>query len=513
MKKNIILSSIVSVTLLSLVGCGGDSTIQHPNTGKGYYKDKAVKGIDYICGNQQDKTGDNGVFIFEEGKECKFTLAGILLKTIKSDELVDGKEFPENNKTVATFIQSIDADGDPDNNNDIEITDKVLKAVKTVLAETESKGKVPQGAVLDSVVSKVSEETGKNRVVRTDDEVQSHLAQTQTEIIKKLLSGKTLYTTIEDKKNTLESWTFNNDFSSVKWQELVGGNNTDIGNISNLNGSSFMVTDSDSSAKISIVKQKADYIVVHIVMKDGTDQTIRAYFDKEKAKAYFNTIGSAKELLAGKTLYTSIEDKKNTLESWIFNNDFSSVKWQELVGGNDTDIGNISNLTGLSFTVTDSDSSANITITEQKDDYLVVHIVGKNVDQTIRAYFNKAKAQAYFGTNINPNNGNNHSTSKFTPPLWIQGTWMDRSNPNFPTGWKFTTNDVYSIIGNHTVSGMKSVKSGDSIEQESNSTTYKYSIKHSSLNSTEGPFTFIKVGDNKIQLIDSLGNKFSCTKE
>ncbi len=512
MKKNIILSSIVSVSLLSLVGCGGSSSPSNPNTGTGYYVDSAVEGVDYVCGSQSDKTGSNGKFIFEKGQGCKFSLAGIPLRTTKSDELADGKKIVEDNLKVAKLLQSIDDDNNV--SNGIQITKKVLTALTTALEESNSTGKLPEDEdTLTIVVAEVGATTGVSREVRTQQQVQSHLAQTQTEIIKKLLSGKTLYTTIEDKKNTLESWTFNSDFSSVKWQELVGGNDTDIGNISNINGSSFMVTDSDSSAKISIVKQKADYIVVHIVMKDGTDQTIRAYFDKEKAKAYFNTIGSAKELLAGKTLYTSIEDKKNTLESWTFNNDFSSVKWQELVGGNNTDIGNISNLTGLSFTVTDSDSSANITITEQKDDYLVVHIVGKNVDQTIRAYFNKAKAQAYFGTNINPNNGNNHSTSKFTPPLWIQGTWMDRSNPNFPTGWKFTTDDVYSIIGNHTVSGMKSVKSGDSIEQESNSTTYKYSIKHSSLNSTEGPFTFIKVGDNKIQLIDSLGNKFSCTKE
>lgn len=116
------------------------------------------------------------------------------------------------------------------------------------------------------------------------------------------------------------------------------------------------------------------------------------------------------------------------------------------------------------------------------------------------------------------NNSNNTSTSKsktFTPPSWIQGTWMDRTTePNFPTGWKFTKNDVYTIVINHSVSGMKSVKSSDYIKQEITSTMYKYTIVHTGLNSTEGPFTFKKVGDNKIQLIDSLGNIFPpCTKE
>ena len=120
-------------------------------------------------------------------------------------------------------------------------------------------------------------------------------------------------------------------------------------------------------------------------------------------------------------------------------------------------------------------------------------------------------------TTNNTNNNTDISKSKtFTPPSWIQGTWMDRATePNLPpTGWRFTKNDVYSIMGKYSVSGMKSVKSGDYIKQEITSTMYKYTIVHTSLNSTEGPFTFKKVGDSQIQLIDSLGNIFPpCTKE
>ncbi len=135
---------------------------------------------------------------------------------------------------------------------------------------------------------------------------------------------------------------------------------------------------------------------------------------------------------------------------------------------------------------------------------IVSTTVKNNMDDCLKEYKNG---------NSNDNSNSSNKSNKFNPPEWIQGTWMDRvTEPLIPTGWRFTKDDVYSIIVNNSVSALDSIKAGDTIEQESNSTTYKYKIIHS--NSTEGPFTFTKLNDTQIQLTDSLGNTFSpCTKE
>jgi hypothetical protein len=94
MKKTSLMVSGVAIALLGLSGCGGGSgssaTQQTTTTGTGYYVDSAVIGVDYVCGDQKGKTGAGGEFTFEKGQNCSFTLAGIPLKTVPADNLVDG---------------------------------------------------------------------------------------------------------------------------------------------------------------------------------------------------------------------------------------------------------------------------------------------------------------------------------------------------------------------------------------------------------------------------------------
>ena len=186
--------ALSTIAALALLGCGGSSsTPSSTNTGTGYYKDAAVAGVDYVCGTQTGKTDKEGKFTFEEDKECKFSVAGIPLRTTSADKLIDGGTIFEDNPKVAQFLQSIDADGDL--SNGIEIDDKVLEALTSALANIDDDTTVlSDDTVLTTVVAEVgSQVEAVPGTVRTDSEVQEHLAQTQTEITKELLAGKTFY--------------------------------------------------------------------------------------------------------------------------------------------------------------------------------------------------------------------------------------------------------------------------------------------------------------------------------
>ena len=105
------------------------------------------------------------------------------------------------------------------------------------------------------------------------------------------------------------------------------------------------------------------------------------------------------------------------------------------------------------------------------------------------------------------NQGNSQTTStseKLTPPTWIQGTWMDRSEPLLPNGWLFTADDMYAIVGENSVSTMANIQSGDTIEQTITEQLYSFTIHHTQLNSTES-FKFNKLSDTKINFENNMG--------
>ena len=411
MLRNIKLSVITAIALVSIIGCGGggSSSSSDVKTGTGYYVDSAVAGVEYVCGSKTGKTDADGKFTFEEGKECKFTLAGVPLRTTKADELADGKKIVEENPKVAKLLQSIDADGDL--SNGIQVTDEVVEALTKALEETQSAGKLPEGDTLTEVVASVGHDVeGVSGEVRTDEEVEAHLAQTQTEVTKELLAGKTVYV-VNDKEvnnNVLDKVTFSKDMTSITWLELEGSDKGEGGTDSlSLNGKVLTITPSDPSdgeETITITEIKKDYILATYREEDDGKvykHDLRVYFDKEKAKAYSNgTVSNdLKTLLAGKTLYTTIYDEMGTLESWSFDDKFSSVTWKEIVGGNDTEVGTITDVKGLTFIVREDDDTVTISIKEKHDDYLVVTISDTEEDETetVRLYFDEAKARAYFG--------------------------------------------------------------------------------------------------------------------
>ncbi len=87
---------------------------------RGYYLDSEVKGVTYSCGKYSGKTGNDGLFLFEDGEDCEFELGGVSLRTIEAEKLYNGITIIEDDLTVARVLQTMDIDNNPENGIDIE---------------------------------------------------------------------------------------------------------------------------------------------------------------------------------------------------------------------------------------------------------------------------------------------------------------------------------------------------------------------------------------------------------
>jgi hypothetical protein len=127
--------------VLMVIGCGsGDSLSDSSNTDdtttnvetvskllKGFYVDEPVTNVEYICGQHSGTTDAQGTFFFEDGEDCEFRVADILLEHIDASELSDGITIFENNLKVASFLQSLDSSSD---SKVLKIDDKTKEALK-----------------------------------------------------------------------------------------------------------------------------------------------------------------------------------------------------------------------------------------------------------------------------------------------------------------------------------------------------------------------------------------------
>jgi len=197
MKKSILALSIAASSLLLLAGCGSSNNNNKKiTTGTGYYLDSAVAGVNYTCGSQKGTTDSAGAFTFEKGKDCVFEVAGVALKSVPADNLVDKVKVVEESNVTAAFLQSLDNDGNPDNG--IQITPKVIEVLTKALQEANIKT-VPKGTELGTVVSKLDQKDSdyKGHEV-TEEQAQQHLDKTQTSVLKNLIVGKTYYIAVND---------------------------------------------------------------------------------------------------------------------------------------------------------------------------------------------------------------------------------------------------------------------------------------------------------------------------
>jgi len=111
--SNIWKSLFAVTTTLLIVGCGsGDdsspTTSTQPKAFTGYYIDSPITNVEYSCGIYHGFTGEDGHFLFEQGKSCRLYIGSITLKNIDASSLFDGIIVFESDVNTAAFLQSLD---------------------------------------------------------------------------------------------------------------------------------------------------------------------------------------------------------------------------------------------------------------------------------------------------------------------------------------------------------------------------------------------------------------------
>jgi len=125
MTKNIKLSTITTIAVFSIIGCGSSSSSE-TKIGTSFYGDAAVSGLGFECGKEVGTTDVDGKFTFEVGKPCTFKIGAIELPVVEASELKDGVPFVEDDNKTTQFLQSLD------NANDgrITITPALIKVLE-----------------------------------------------------------------------------------------------------------------------------------------------------------------------------------------------------------------------------------------------------------------------------------------------------------------------------------------------------------------------------------------------
>jgi len=416
MKKEIVISLGLAIALFS--GCGGSSgTSNDPNggsssgddggstsnvveTGTGYYIDAAVKGASFKCGSESGVTDENGKFTFEKGKDCSFEVAGVTLREVKAENLVDNVKIIEDNATVAAFLQSIDTDGNT--SNGIQIEAEVLEALKTALKDHNSTKAVPTEDKLTNVVNDIKNSVSdfKGEVV-TPEKAMEHVKKSQTEVTKELLAGKTFYVVTKDDNEWIqETIVFNADATS--FTETYSNGNSEAEDIT-INGNRWTGND-DTDGSYTIIKPMANYILFDDRNAYGSKVGEGHYLftDKAKAQAFLKTkqgttpsdTNDLKALLAGKTFWEVYEvHNGEEINKVVFNADFTSIVAEEVIGDN----------VGEKETVNITYSNGKINFSDggytqfkaKTADYIDF---ADSDGETTRLYFDRSKAEAYLNS-------------------------------------------------------------------------------------------------------------------
>ena len=337
--KKILTMSAITVSLLFVVGCGGgSSSTASVETGKAYYLDSAVSGVNYKCGSQEGITGANGEFTFEVGQSCTFYLGDIKLRDMDKALLKDGAKIVEDDIKIATLLQSLDVDGNPDNG--ITLTPEVVEAAVATLNE-DGNAKLPStqaevGALVASVENNVTNFEGH---VVTEEQAQSHLVSTQTavqtEATKALLAGKSFYTVDEadDGTKRVTQLIVNKDVTSMK---AISPEKTEEWGIT-IDGNKLVYSDHDDG-RYTLISQADGYIYFDDRNADGSKDGIghRLYANEADAQAYLDSLGGgdsepdnskfSTEELTGKILVTFKDEDDGKPSSCVTLNGDGSMR-------------------------------------------------------------------------------------------------------------------------------------------------------------------------------------------
>jgi len=403
-----------SVTILSLgvaaaivSGCGGSAASNggdnsnSSNTGIGYYIDSAVSGISYTCGSKSGVTGEDGSFTFEKGQSCTFKLGDITLRSVDADNLVDKVKIVEDRVEVAQLLQTLDADGNPDNGITIPATvvEKMKEHNITVLPDTEAK--------LEAVFAAVSDAEGYQGEVKTAQQATDHLKKAQSSFLKELLAGKTVYDTdYSENDDYLDKTVFNADASTLTWTSLIGENSGESGT-STITIDGNRITTEEGDYHVFVAKT-ADYILINDFKADGTpDGSTRLYFDQAKAQAYHDSLKNDSSMGTGSGSSTSAPtiDMRHLQGTTVY---------EVFFDGTTKNIGKIEFLTDTSLKFTG--------------------LVGQEAGQTGTVNFTATQ------NSITSQDGD---TTTFTPvsgkPYFMTGAWVSADGTEHDTNYYFQT--------------------------------------------------------------------------
>lgn len=128
----------IAVVLAGFVsGCGGSSSSSESSdpsdtSTTGALLDSPVVNIDFETDSQSGSTNASGEFSFRPGEEITFSVGDVTLPPVSASELVTPLDMSAQNElddrvvNILRFLQSLDADGDPDNG--LSITDEAKSA-------------------------------------------------------------------------------------------------------------------------------------------------------------------------------------------------------------------------------------------------------------------------------------------------------------------------------------------------------------------------------------------------
>ncbi len=120
------LALLIPALSIGLVGCGGSDSDSSASESKktvidAKFIDSAVSGLTYICGENNGQTDSEGLFKTKDGQQCDFSLNSFKLGSTKvsADSSIITPYAIAGTAShavkIASLLQSIDADGNPEN--------------------------------------------------------------------------------------------------------------------------------------------------------------------------------------------------------------------------------------------------------------------------------------------------------------------------------------------------------------------------------------------------------------
>ena len=201
MLKNRLLQLSILILMFVFTACGGgtsndtstqsniDNTAVKSTISSAQYVDAPISNVHYQCGTESGVTDDQGIFHFEEGKSCTFTLGKIQLRKILAGMIVQNGVIFEDNLLVSRFLQTLDEDGNPDNG--ITISPAVIKVLdgKLEIPDTVEEYK--------ALLTELEKTTGKVYIEVSKEKALKHLKKTKDAL------GMPTITLLGDEKVTL----------------------------------------------------------------------------------------------------------------------------------------------------------------------------------------------------------------------------------------------------------------------------------------------------------------------